>query len=312
MNYEKGLVSVIIPTYKRAETLVKAIDSVLGQTYRNIELLVVNDNTVGDEYSQELYRIMDSYDDKRLKLIEQEKHINGAAARNAGIRNAVGEYIAFQDDDDYWEPQKIELQVELLSTLDDSFGAVSCLMRIYRNDELLSSTLPYRDGEILIDILTRKVSMGTGSLLIRRTALDNAGYFDEGLIRHQDLQLFARLTSKYKVKLLKRHLHNREVKDVQNRPDAEKLLNIKKMYFASIEDIMQSLPKRIQKRIYIMHDFEVAFAFLKKKQKSTAIKLGGRVFRSPVTVMLAIERSARRILETRLRFHIEKKYRVKD
>ena len=76
----------------------RAIDSVLAQTYNNLEVLVVDDNIPGDEYSKEVKKKIDRYKkDKRIKLIIQKQHINGAVARNMGIRNAKGEYVAFLD-----------------------------------------------------------------------------------------------------------------------------------------------------------------------------------------------------------------------
>ena len=309
-EYIPGLVSVVIPTYKRADLLVKAIDTVLGQTYKNIELLVVNDNIKGDDYSQKLYEIINSYTDTRLHLVEQEKHINGAAARNAGIRVAKGEYIAFQDDDDYWEPQKIERQVKLLSSLDESWGAVSCLMRIYSHGNLILSALPYRDGAILLDLLDRKTSMGTGALLIRREALDNSGYFDENLKRHQDLQLFARLAAKYKIKLDRVYLHNRENKDSQNRPSVEQLKEIKSAYFHSIQDILDELDPSDLKKVYIMHDFECAYAFLKHGYLKEGISKVLGVFKSPYTFYLACERSVRRVVEKKGKNILQKKYKL--
>ena len=100
-EYIAGLVSVVMPTYKRSEMLSRAIDSVLAQTYTNIELLLVNDNEPGDEFTKDLQQRVAVYStDSRFKLILQEKHVNGAVARNVGIRQAKGEYIAFLDDDD--------------------------------------------------------------------------------------------------------------------------------------------------------------------------------------------------------------------
>ena len=295
-NYEKGLVSVVIPTYKRSELLQKAIDSVLNQTYKNIQLIVVNDNIIGDEYSQELYKLIEGVKDDRLIFLEQEKHINGAAARNVGIRRATGEYIAFQDDDDYWEPEKIERQVALLSSLDESWGAVSCLVRFYSNEKLTFGSLPHPEGNILMDILTRRTALETGALLIRREALDNSGYFDEALMRHQDLQIFARLTAKYKVKLDKTYLHNRESKDAQNRPNAERLQAIKDAYFASIRDIIDGLTPAQRKHVKIMHDFECAYVFFRSGKKADAVKKLFGIFKSPVTLYLAIERVVVRLL----------------
>lgn len=310
-RYEKGLVSVVIPTYKRSELLQKAIDSVLNQTYKNIQLIVVNDNIIGDEYSQELYKLIENIHDDRLIFLEQEKHINGAAARNVGIRRATGEYIAFQDDDDYWEPEKIERQVALLSSLDKTWGAVSCLMRIYSHEKLVLAHLPYRDGSILMDILDRRTSMGTGALLIRREALDDVGYFDEALMRHQDLQLFAALTAKYKVKLDRVYLHNRENKDAQNRPSADKLQAIKDAYFASIGYIMDTLTPAQRKRVRIMHDFECAYAFYRSGKKKDALKKAFGIFKSPITLYLAVERTVIRFLSKTFRNYYDRKYSVK-
>ena len=137
MSYLKGLVSVVIPTYKRSEMLQRAIESVLGQTYENIECIVVNDNNPGDDFSQILYGTIDKFkDDKRFHFLEQKIHKNGAAARNVGIRYAHGEYIAFLDDDDFWDIEKIEEQVAVLNNLPSDYGAVSCLMRLYRKGKI--------------------------------------------------------------------------------------------------------------------------------------------------------------------------------
>ena len=251
------------------------------------------------------------YTYERLILVEQEKHINGAAARNAGIRRAMGEYIAFQDDDDYWEPEKIEIQVAALEKLDKSYGAVSCLMRIYKNGVLKSAALPYRDGNVLIDILDRRTGMGTGALLIRREALDDAGYFDEALNRHQDLQLFACLAEKYKVKLIRTYLHNRETKDAQNRPTAEKIREIKRKYFESVSDILNRLKPRQRKKVFRMHNFECVKLFWNDGQKKEAVKIVLSVFLNPVTAYLALERSVRRVIAIKFKNVLNRRYSVK-
>ena len=121
-----SLVSIIIPTYKRATMLHRAIASVLEQTYSNIEVLVVSDNEPDDEFTAQARMTVESFNDYRVRLITQEKHINGAVARNVGIKASKGEFISFLDDDDYYEKDKIEKQVALLSSLDDSWGGVCC------------------------------------------------------------------------------------------------------------------------------------------------------------------------------------------
>ena len=106
------LVSVIIPTYKRLGMLGRAIDSVLNQTYNNIEIIIVDDNNEDSEYRKETERFMKKYDDNiEIKYVKHKQNKNGAAARNTGINNANGVYIAFLDDDDEFSPKKIELQI---------------------------------------------------------------------------------------------------------------------------------------------------------------------------------------------------------
>ena len=244
--------------------------------------------------------------------MEQEKHINGAAARNVGIRKARGEYIAFNDDDDYWEPQKIERQVELISKLDESWGAVSCLMKIYNKDKLQEALLPYRDGNILLDILMRKTSMGTGALLIRHSALDDVGYFDETLFRHQDLQLFSCLAAKYKIKLDRHYLHNRDVHDARNRPNAEKMLEVKKAFFQSIDPIMKSLKKSDRMKVLIMHDFELAYHMYKSGNKRGGIHRAMAVLKTPTTCYLAIDRSIKRVVQKKFCQQLGKKYSINN
>ena len=307
-KYVKGLVSVVIPTYRRSDLLMKAIESVLNQSYRNLELLVVNDNVRGDEYSLALYKMLEPIKDKRFQLIEQETHINGAAARNAGIRAAKGEYIAFQDDDDYWEVNKIEEQVKLLSSLDNTWGAVACMKRFYNNGVLSCVSYPYRSGNILTEILDTRISLGTGAVLIRREALDNSGYFDESLFRNQDLQLFARLASKYKIKLDKVYLHNREVKDDQNRPTVEKLDQIKKNYFKSVQDLIDSMPKHIQRRIYALHNFDCAYVCFTQGDYSLGLKKSLGLLTSPSALFIAIKKVYIKIVTLKCKNYLNKKY----
>jgi len=97
------MISVIMPTYNRARTLKRAIDSVLAQTYSDIELIVVDDCSTDNTKD-----IVDKYSDERLRYVRLKKNSGACVARNVGIEKAKGEYIAFQDSDDYWEKEKIE------------------------------------------------------------------------------------------------------------------------------------------------------------------------------------------------------------
>lgn len=298
MNYTNGLLSVIIPTYRRSDMLYRAIESVLNQTYNNIECIVVNDNDPGDEYSKTLYQNLDKYkEDCRLIFLEQEHHINGAAARNVGIRAAKGEYIAFLDDDDFWDSIKAEVQISVLKRLSDEWGAVSCLMRFYKNGKVVSATRPYKDGYIHFDVLTRCISMGTGSLIIRRYALDETGYFDVNLRRYQDPQLFSCLTEKYKVKLVKRYLHNRDVDDAQNRPSLENINAFHDAFFRSVAPQFERMQKNRKKQVEAIYGLDKASVYWRNGERLQALKFLFEIVRYPISARCASKRIFKKVME---------------
>ena len=292
-SYTTGLVSVIIPTYRRAERLTRAVDSVLKQTYSNFEVLLINDNEPGDPFTEELQQRTEPFQhDPRFQLIIQERHTNGAAARNVGIRRARGEYIAFLDDDDWWEPGKLEEQVRELESLSPEWGGVSCKYTLYdRNNKVLGRTKKYRDGYIYKDILNLLSDVATGTLLLRHEALDEAGYFDETLSRHQDLQLLVFFTSKYKLKQLDRYLHCVDVSDAQNRPDPEKLIKAKKAFFKSVAPVMETLSKSDRKCIYAMHRYELGYIYLKNGNKKKGLRCCLAVLGSPKALVAAFKKT---------------------
>jgi len=122
-----GLVSVIIPTYKRPNMLGRAIDSVLEQSYSNIEVIVVDDNSDGDKYRLETIQYMERYaDDPRVKYIKHKINQSGSAARNTGIQNSVGEYIAFLDDDDYFFKDRVKEAILFLRNSNVDCGGACC------------------------------------------------------------------------------------------------------------------------------------------------------------------------------------------
>lgn len=296
-KYIQGLVSVVMPTYKRSEKLYRAIESVLNQTYTNLELLLVNDNVPGDEFSTELaVRVKRFEADKRFHLIMQEKHINGAVARNVGIKQAKGEYIAFLDDDDWWKPQKIEKQVHKIEELSEEWGGVSCRIEQYDGNKILSKLPKFNNGNIYKDILMLRCDMATGTLLLRHKCLDKTKYFDETLLRHQDYQLLVDFTYQYKLYQLDELLHCCDISDTNNRPNGEKLIEHKRRFFKSIKPIMNTLTYRERKCIYCIHAFEVGYVFYMGKKYKDAMKYCLKVLKSPLATKIAINKISQKII----------------
>ncbi len=119
---EAKLVSVIVPTFKRQETLIRALNSLKDQTYKNLEIIVIND-CIENSWKNKVSEIVDTYKTSaNIVLIHNNGKHGSAAARDVGIAVAKGEYITFLDDDDYYLPQKVESQLSLMLETNSDFS----------------------------------------------------------------------------------------------------------------------------------------------------------------------------------------------
>ncbi|TXI84648.1 MAG: glycosyltransferase, partial [Cupriavidus sp.] len=182
-------VSVIIPTFNRAHVLGRAIDSVLGQTYADLELIVVDDGS-----SDGTAGLMKSFGDPRLRYVQQAKNQGVSAARNRGIAEARGEWLAFLDSDDLWLAQKLERQFAALQGV-DCVASYCCLLRIdgenqkripYRSDAVNAGARPW--PSLLMDGL-----WFSQTWLVPKRVVLAAGLFDEGMSIWEDWDLFLRI-----------------------------------------------------------------------------------------------------------------------
>jgi len=199
---EKPLVSVIIPTYKRSDTLPRALESVLRSTWKSVEIIVVDDNNNGDEFRKKTEALMSGYVTKYQNIIylKHEVNKNGSAARNTGIRKASGKYIMFLDDDDEILPLKIEKQVEYLESHDESWGACYTSYSDYKNGKFFSGSAETSEGNLLINELARNLFVHAGSnLMVRHEVVTDLNGFDESFQRNQDVEFLIRLLKKYKL-----------------------------------------------------------------------------------------------------------------
>lgn len=265
-EYQKELISCVIPTYKRSDSLLRAVESILKQTYTNFEILIVDDNEPNDKFSLEVQKKLDLITDERVHYLQQERHINGAAARNFGIKHAKGEYIALLDDDDEWLPEKLEKQIQVLKELDESYGAVTCLAHIYKNGEIMRTTPPYSEDNLHKKVLEHSVSIFTDTVLFRKSHLDKASYFNESLQRHQDLQLFTDFLAHYKMKPINQPMVVIHTDDASNRPDTKKLIHVKERFFEEMQDNLDMYSEKEQKDIRASHYFEIIFVALKERK----------------------------------------------
>ena len=196
-------VSVIIPTYNRADTLGRAVDSTLAQTIDDIEVLVVDDG--GSDGTQEL---VEAIADPRVRYLAHDTNRGVSAARNTGLTAARGEYVAFLDSDDEWVPRKLDRQLSALVDRGEGWVGAYCDIasaglspagRIAAavSELLFRSSAPREGGRELAEaLLSMQVFMGPGStLLVDREVVTSTGGFDEGLSIYEDWDLVLRVLS---------------------------------------------------------------------------------------------------------------------
>lgn len=160
---KKFLVSVIIPTYKRPGMLSRAIDSVLNQTYDNIEIIVVDDNDEGSEYRKETEDFMDKYKNEKITYLKHKKNQGAPIARNNGLYKAKGKYVCFLDDDDEFLKDKIELQVNKFINSDKKLSVVGGFANILDEDNNL---IRVEKTEINGDVFKRQLSINIATTSI--------------------------------------------------------------------------------------------------------------------------------------------------
>lgn len=203
-----GLVSAVITTHNRKDLLLLAIQSVLNQTYKNIECIVVDDAST--DGTKEILNDYIKQRKLRYIYIPAEKSCGGNHARNIGIRNANGQYIAFLDDDDEWLPEKIEKQIIAFEQNKD-VGFVYCGLireknmnpdtRVQQNISNPKNKEGDLSKEVLIHIITN-----TSAIMVNKEILDRCGYFDEALKYWQEYELCIRILQIAKAKCVRENL----------------------------------------------------------------------------------------------------------
>lgn len=284
------VISVIIPTYNRAQYLPDAVDSVLRQTFQDFEVIVVDDGS-----TDETAEVMKQYaSDQRVHYFQKE---NGgcASARNFGLDKAQGEYVEHLDSDDTLLDNDLELKIEALRTLpDDVAGVFSDYYRClhpdiaekntyFKNFDFIKSVEPITesvDPEKQLYVFSRKFydrhlffCLITPTILLRQSVYSQIGVYDEKLSSGQDWEFFTRLTRDYKVACLDVPTGHVNFWIEGNVSDTVRLNSNKLRMFERFLQI-ESCPvlrKNLRKAIGNTH-FHLAYLCYKRKIHHAAIK----------------------------------------
>ncbi len=294
INTTEGLVSCIIPTYKRCNLLERAIDSVLQQTYSHYEILVVDDNEPGSKESDEVKDVLKVYaTNRKVVYVPQKEHINGAVARNEGIKASKGEYIAFLDDDDEWMPEKLEKQVAILDN-DQTIGGVFCIANIYKDNIIITNAASFSEGDMQYRILRRDVRIANSTFMGRKSIIQQFGGFNPKLRRHQDIQFMADFAGIARIVPLNLPLTKMHADSTINRPTAQRLKELKNDFFECEKNNINKLSYFKRKRVYGAHYFELAYVAFKEKQYRLGIEAILKVGFSPMSYIDLLKRFSER------------------
>lgn len=245
------LISVVLPTYNRAKYLKRTIDSILSQaTEYSYEIIVVDDASSDDTED-----LIQKIDNERIQYFRLLKNSGGGKARNTGIANAKGKYVAFIDSDTTWHEGKIQQQIELLEKNDNYIGCYSRFVKISsRSSKVLPNEIPTPEsaaGKILLDNF-----IDTPTSVVRTEFLNKTGGFDENLPRFQDWELFIRLTQLGKFYGFPKPLiDSLDLADSISRNHAARLTALNIIKQKHIERLSQnkSALLRINKKIFFAH-----------------------------------------------------------
>lgn len=256
-------VSVIIPTYKRATMLPRAIKSVLNQTYSNIEVVVVDDNNPKSDWRLKTEKIMDEFkSDSRVVYIKHPENKNGSAARNTGVNSASGEVITYLDDDDWYYSEKIEKQLSFLLN-NPRYRAVYCGWKRFGYE------IPDGDGDLSFGILSGQNIIITNSIMMWKKDTIECGGWDESLKRHQEasllLNFFANggLIGRISDILVEFDISDRG--NVVNPQKNEEIISYLFNKYGSLIDRCESASPGSKKRIFCLRYRGVILSYLKNK-----------------------------------------------
>lgn len=278
-------VSIIIPTYKRADLLSKCIKSVLDQTYSNVEVIVVDDNDPTTNWRKKTESILDEFkEEHRVIYIKHEMNKNGSAARNTGFRVSTGEYICYLDDDDIFLKNKIMKQVECL---EESKEMDACCCDYFKEGKeyILPDKVDYTE-----DILLSNDTPQTSGIMFRRNCIECLKGFDESYIRHQDYELLLRFFEKgFLMKKINEVLYVRERADNNNLPNGEKMQRVKEKFLLQFEKEINKIDaqkKGFKQKVYVINYFSVMKCYIKDRELEKAIGVMARCLKISPSVFL--------------------------
>mgnify|MGYP003276504067 CR=1 FL=1 len=275
---KRPLVSIIIPTFKRANYLERCINSALEQSYTNIEILVIDDNNENSVYRKNTELLMKKYlENEKIRYIKHKVNKNGAAARNTGIKNCTGKYITFLDDDDTFEYNRIEKLVAILEDEENKeFAGVytNIIIKNRKETQELREISICKSGNLKRELLLQRFTVGSGSnMFFKRNILDYLNGFDERFKRHQDWEFLIRFFRENKLYYLDEMLVTKYMDSRINYPNSYTLEEVKNIFLETFNSDIKEYDSETQKIIIFKHELDLIFSYINDLRLKKASKL---------------------------------------
>ncbi len=256
------LVSVIVPTYNRPDSLGEALDSIAKQTFRNIEVIVVNDGGC------DVQNVIEAASENiNIKYLCHHNNKGLPAARNTGIRKAQGKYITYLDDDDMLYPAHIQTLAHFLETTAYHVAYTDAYRILQEKRDGTYITLAkeiYYSQDFNRDYFLVASYIAVQTIMHEKTCLEKVGYFDESLTTHEDLDMWIRLSHNYEFahipKVTSEFKEKNDGISVTSSNKLRRLTNLKLIYkryskWASPE--IRYLQKRVLQRMYANYGLDM-------------------------------------------------------
>ena len=259
-NRNNSLRYYIIPTYNRGKIISNSIKSVLNQTFKNLEIIVIDDGS-----NDNTKEVIDKLNDDRIKYIKLNKNCGGSFARNLGIKIASGQFISFQDSDDIYLPNKIEMQLK--NIINKKSDLDFCKIKVFINstfDYLVPNCQQEKsilEGNIISDLISKGNFISTQAILIKKKFMQ-AHLFDPKIPRLQDYDIILSMIPKVRISYTKKVLVELHIQKNSLTLSQEKLkkaiyILLNKNYNFNVE----------QKVNFVKYLTNISIAFFKKSSK---------------------------------------------
>ncbi len=275
ISTEESLVSVIIPTYNREKLLPRAINSVLKQTYQQIELIIVDDGSIDNTED-----VVKEFSDSRINYIRFKENRGQPTVLNEGIKASCGKYIVFLDDDDELLPSMLKTGINALRNTPNKIGFAVGLGMIIRNGKIsLFNTEKYTKNVNILKAQLQFCALSLAGTIIKRTCFQKVGYLNEDLILGNDWEFMLRLIKKFDYISVNKILYKAHYDDSLNIShicyDPRKNLTLRlRIYGVILHEYYEDLAKyrgflakyyfRIAQILYYNKKFEKSRLFLRK------------------------------------------------